>query len=835
MSKQPMEFQKASAEAIVAHLKDHDRALCADEAGLGKTITASTVIQKLALQKLTGQLPVAKGWIMQWWNSLQKNMPECLFSESTSGGKKARRRYAFRVFYKTVTGKEPKEDNDKWQDEIAEKVEKVSTLTKPEEIRDLLIAIAQLYADCMTDNAGKLYKNWELGMPENLSNPMPAEPYRVLYICSNLAIAEQNTRELVSLPQRSRRSSTDRPDRLSTLWHYLEKYPTPFLEIYPITSTVSRQDTKGTKNEWKILKPLLLETLTKEEERNKGEAKTLEVFSPDLVIFDEFQRFLDIINLIRMENDAFDKMIKGLEDECSAANEAEDTQKETELSDRIDALQRCRLICEGLFAKEKKPKILMLSATPFRELQTSFLKSLPMKELVAFMGGDDVEYQKAVDENNIAGAEDILYNSCGIFRTERSRLMHKDPWSFHRIRCSDAGVLARAVSIGTSEAAAGNRGASFARNVPDLSVIPKVYRTGVAKNISVNTYEVENFPKEFTLDRFERFRQIVTAPREADVTENGTRIPMADAADLKRLLWIPPVAPSAPLGGVFAKYRDYSKALMYSDLAATPASVCKVLSDEFEMSGFKWNDDIKNAIQNGLEKMLGDENLASAVCGYLQRNGGTALADMDTNAVIQYCRDGCLADVIEEWRSFGVTTEEMCAVLNAKDHQDFAVNMTPELLNTAGSEKKASVRMCFNAPFLPFVLATTSIGAEGLDLHRYCCRLVHYSIPTDPIDLEQKNGRIDRYHSLAQRRRQVQIASYSEVQEAARKASGGMIPDWDAGEGGLHYYFLYTEHTSEKRRIEALFEDYRNYREKLGMKSAAYPESLNLCPFLRQK
>nr|WP_270246095.1 helicase-related protein [Coprococcus sp. AM11-30B] len=41
----------------------------------------------------------------------------------------------------------------------------------------------------------------------------------------------------------------------------------------------------------------------------------------------------------------------------------------------------------------------------------------------------------------------------------------------------------------------------------------------------------------------------------------------------------------------------------------------------------------------------------------------------------------------------------------------------------------------------PFVLATTSIGQEGLDFHNYCCVIMHWNLPSNPIDLEQREGR----------------------------------------------------------------------------------------------
>jgi hypothetical protein len=63
-----------------------------------------------------------------------------------------------------------------------------------------------------------------------------------------------------------------------------------------------------------------------------------------------------------------------------------------------------------------------------------------------------------------------------------------------------------------------------------------------------------------------------------------------------------------------------------------------------------------------------------------------------------------------------------------------------------------ALRHAFNSPFRPFVLATTSIGQEGLDFHVYCDRLVHWDLPASPVDLEQRDGRINRYGGLAIRK-----------------------------------------------------------------------------------
>ncbi len=62
------------------------------------------------------------------------------------------------------------------------------------------------------------------------------------------------------------------------------------------------------------------------------------------------------------------------------------------------------------------------------------------------------------------------------------------------------------------------------------------------------------------------------------------------------------------------------------------------------------------------------------------------------------------------------------------------------------------VRAAFNSPFRPFILASTSIGQEGLDFHPWCHRLVHWNLPGNPVDLEQREGRVHRYKGHAVRR-----------------------------------------------------------------------------------
>lgn len=79
-------------------------------------------------------------------------------------------------------------------------------------------------------------------------------------------------------------------------------------------------------------------------------------------------------------------------------------------------------------------------------------------------------------------------------------------------------------------------------------------------------------------------------------------------------------------------------------------------------------------------------------------------------------------------------------------------------LGDARSDEEAALRRvgsvagAFNSPFRPFILATTSIGQEGLDFHPYCHVVYHWNLPSSPVDLEQREGRVHRYKGHAVRR-----------------------------------------------------------------------------------
>ena len=97
-----------------------------------------------------------------------------------------------------------------------------------------------------------------------------------------------------------------------------------------------------------------------------------------------------------------------------------------------------------------------------------------------------------------------------------------------------------------------------------------------------------------------------------------------------------------------------------------------------------------------------------------------------------------------------------------------------------------SVRSAFNSPFRPFVLASTSIGQEGLDFHWYCRKMIHWNLPSNPQNLEQREGRINRYKCLSVRRNVAKAfggkISWNEMFESANQVlkqdNPAMVPYW---------------------------------------------------------
>lgn len=82
----------------------------------------------------------------------------------------------------------------------------------------------------------------------------------------------------------------------------------------------------------------------------------------------------------------------------------------------------------------------------------------------------------------------------------------------------------------------------------------------------------------------------------------------------------------------------------------------------------------------------------------------------------------------------------------------FALRYGGKSDDDGAAARKETVQAGFNSPFWPFVLVSTSVGQEGLDFHTWCHSVIHWNLPANPVDMEQREGRVHRYKGHAVRK-----------------------------------------------------------------------------------
>lgn len=165
----------------------------------------------------------------------------------------------------------------------------------------------------------------------------------------------------------------------------------------------------------------------------------------------------------------------------------------------------------------------------------------------------------------------------------------------------------------------------------------------------------------------------------------------------------------------------------------------------------------------------------------------------------------------------------------------FAMRFATKAEDEKGIRRTTLVQAAFKSPFRPFVLASTSIGQEGLDFHPYCSRIVHWNLPRNPVDIEQREGRVHRFKNHAVRRNVAAafapVASRSDVGlppwegmfEAARQweiangRAGDMVPFWlYPGDSKIERVVLIPPFSREVERYENLKKSLATYRLAFG-------------------
>ncbi len=125
------------------------------------------------------------------------------------------------------------------------------------------------------------------------------------------------------------------------------------------------------------------------------------------------------------------------------------------------------------------------------------------------------------------------------------------------------------------------------------------------------------------------------------------------------------------------------------------------------------------------------------------RNGNEDKSELDASIISS---SGLDVDMIKinEYNQQEIITKHMPT--------NIAVALTQTKRDDQSTQTVGNIRRAFNSPFRPFMVISTSVGQEGLDFHKYARKIVHWNMPSNPVDLEQREGRINRYKCLAIRR-----------------------------------------------------------------------------------
>jgi hypothetical protein len=244
--------------------------------------------------------------------------------------------------------------------------------------------------------------------------------------------------------------------------------------------------------------------------------------------------------------------------------------------------------------------------------------------------------------------------------------------------------------------------------------------------------------------------------------------------------------------------------------------------------------------------------------------------------VLRYCADGNLQAVLDEYLHH-LRSEASTVVMDDKDLMTLAkrardaVALRPSRYecfdpddpsqpisflsrfaqrygskrHDAESARQPQVRNAFNSPFWPFVLTTTSVGQEGIDFHWWSHAVVHWNLPANPVDFEQREGRVNRFgghavrRNIAARHRASVMTSkepdpWKAAYDAARDQSaelGEFAPYWIyPGSFRVERQLINYPLSRDTAKVVALKDDLALYRLAFGQ-----PRQEDLLDFLKRR
>lgn len=263
-------------------------------------------------------------------------------------------------------------------------------------------------------------------------------------------------------------------------------------------------------------------------------------------------------------------------------------------------------------------------------------------------------------------------------------------------------------------------------------------------------------------------------------------------------------------------------------------------------------------LTNAFNEYFNTDGVREALWSWLYDNG---YSERQEEGILRYCAEGCLYSVLEEWSgcisesSAEKRLEHICEVLSRKPSKvgvqtkektngisrscGFAEQLTGDINDVGSGEDEKAVKQfsrAFDSPFYPMVMFAGRGAQEGIDMHCYCLRIMHLTLPRGAVSYEQRNGRIDRYRSLLVRRRAAELTyglsaegSTADLMERAfeylgqnRNATNNkLFPNWNIEYQNSRHHFEELmpawEYTEESCFIDTMKKMLENYRRSMGV------------------
>ena len=296
---------------------------------------------------------------------------------------------------------------------------------------------------------------------------------------------------------------------------------------------------------------------------------------------------------------------------------------------------------------------------------------------------------------------------------------------------------------------------------------------------------------------------------------------------------------------------------------ASPAACGQALGLDSEKLTNLFNGYINlSGVKEALYSWLLDHNYVSAPID----------SDLMEEGILRYCAEGNLFSVLEEWLfcikeessdermsliesvfkriTSKVGVQTLYTTNNLLDgipgDCGFAEQMTGDSTDVASGEDESFgiIGRAFNSPFYPMILFAGRGAQEGIDMHNYCLRIMHLTLPRGAVSYEQRNGRIDRFRSLLVRRRAAEIVEKNKLSfennslfllnrifkwlatdEVVRdnmnpEGRNKLYPDWNIPDYNSKYHFEELmplwECTKEFCYVVSIREMYSRYRTAIG-------------------